>query len=138
MKAISLWQAWAVLCLLGAKQFETRHWSTGYRGPLLIHAAKKCDREILVAVNELAPVMIPFGIHGPADLSFGAIIGRVQLVACLRMRDMPPPSEQERALGDWAPDRYAWEFAKPELFRAPIGYRGSQGFFDVPEEALAL
>jgi len=136
MRAISLWQPWAVLCLLGAKQFETRHWRTGYRGPLLIHAAKKCDREILGAVNLFAQVMISFGIHGPADLSFGAIIGRVQLVACLRMRDMPLPSEKERALGDWAPDRYAWEFAKPELFRAPIGYRGSQGFFRVPEEAL--
>ena len=122
---------------ISLQQFETRHCHAGYRGPLLIHSAKKCDREILAAVNELAPVLIPFGILGPADLSFGAIIGRVQLVACLRMRDMPLPSENERALGDRAPDRYAWGFAKPELFRAPIGYRGSQGFFDVPEEALA-
>jgi hypothetical protein len=136
MKAISLWQPWAVLFSLGAKTIRNQALAQGVRGQQLIHAAKKCDREILVAVNELAPVMIPFGIHGPADLSFGAIIGRVQRVACLRMRHMPLPSENERVLGDWAPDRYTWEFAKPELCRAPIRYRRSQGFFDVPEEAL--
>jgi len=41
MKAISLWQPWASLVACGAKRFETRSWPTRYRGPLLIHAAKK-------------------------------------------------------------------------------------------------
>lgn len=118
------------------KHFETRHWFTPYRGPLLIHAGKKCDRAILTAIHALAPVLIPFGIHGPTDLPFGAIVGRVQFVACHRMRDIGPPSDEERALGDWSPGRYAWAFEKPERFAAPIPYRGSQGFFDVPSEVL--
>lgn len=40
MKALSLWQPWATLIAIGAKQYETRGWSTPYRGPLIIHAAK--------------------------------------------------------------------------------------------------
>lgn len=38
---ISLWQPWASLIAIGAKQIETRHWATRYRGPLAIHAAKR-------------------------------------------------------------------------------------------------
>jgi hypothetical protein len=40
MKCISLIQPWASLVLLGEKRYETRNWSTAYRGPLLIHASK--------------------------------------------------------------------------------------------------
>ena len=40
MKAISLWQPWASLMQTGAKQIETRSWSTNYRGPLLICSTK--------------------------------------------------------------------------------------------------
>lgn len=39
--ALSLWQPWASLVALGAKTIETRSWSTKYRGPLLIHAARR-------------------------------------------------------------------------------------------------
>lgn len=41
MRAISLWQPWASLVSIGSKRIETRHWSTDYRGPLLIHASKR-------------------------------------------------------------------------------------------------
>ena len=41
MKALTLWQPWASLIAVGAKTIETRSWSTAYRGPLLIHAAKR-------------------------------------------------------------------------------------------------
>lgn len=46
-KMLTLWQPWASLIVVGAKTIETRSWSTDYRGPLVIHAAKrtptKCD-----------------------------------------------------------------------------------------------
>ena len=41
MKALTLWQPWASLVALGVKTIETRSWSTTYRGPLAIHAAKR-------------------------------------------------------------------------------------------------
>ncbi|NEQ45665.1 MAG: ASCH domain-containing protein [Leptolyngbya sp. SIOISBB] len=40
-KIITLWQPWASLVAYGFKQYETRSWATNYRGPLLIHAAKR-------------------------------------------------------------------------------------------------
>lgn len=40
MKALTLTQPWATLVAIGAKRIETRSWSTTYRGPLAIHAAK--------------------------------------------------------------------------------------------------
>lgn len=51
MKALSLWQPWASAIALGAKRVETRSWETLYRGPLLIHAAKRRPVYELLALN---------------------------------------------------------------------------------------
>jgi activating signal cointegrator 1 len=40
MKGLTLTQPWASLVANGAKTIETRSWSTSYRGPVAIHAAK--------------------------------------------------------------------------------------------------
>jgi hypothetical protein len=39
VKILTLTQPWATLVALGAKQIETRSWSTPYRGSIAIHAA---------------------------------------------------------------------------------------------------
>jgi activating signal cointegrator 1 len=141
VKAISLYQPWAVLCLVGAKQFETRNWHTQYRGPLLIHAALKADPGIKDMAR--SPLVVSIlrqkwpDYSGWKDLRFGAVVGQVQLIACHRMRDIQPPSDRERQLGDWSPNRYAWEFESPQLFDSPIPYRGQQGLFEVNQEVLA-
>src|SRR5438270_7339154 len=41
VKAITLWEPWATAMRLMLKKIETRHWQTGYRGPLAIHAAAR-------------------------------------------------------------------------------------------------
>jgi len=41
VKVLTLHQPWASLIALGVKTIETRSWSTQYRGPLAIHAAKR-------------------------------------------------------------------------------------------------
>ncbi|QDS35395.1 ASCH domain-containing protein [Brevibacillus brevis] len=46
MKAITIHQPFPTLIALGEKQFETRGWSTKYRGQIEIHAAKKVDKGI--------------------------------------------------------------------------------------------
>lgn len=40
MRCLTLTQPYASLIAIGAKTIETRSWSTSYRGPLAIHAAK--------------------------------------------------------------------------------------------------
>ena len=44
MRGLSLTQPWAQLVSIGAKRIETRSWSTSYRGPIAIHAAKGFPR----------------------------------------------------------------------------------------------
>jgi hypothetical protein len=40
-KALSIWQPWAHLLATGEKLYETRNWSTSYRGRILIHPPPK-------------------------------------------------------------------------------------------------
>jgi hypothetical protein len=47
MKALTVWQPWASLMTIGAKEFETRGWPTNYRGKIAIHAAAKPPREAM-------------------------------------------------------------------------------------------
>jgi hypothetical protein len=83
VKALTLWQPWASLVALGVKTIETRSWSTSYRGPLAIHAAKtdlhlnvkRCDgadhgRALAAAVKA----------NGFARLPLGAIVATCKLV----------------------------------------------------------
>jgi hypothetical protein len=134
MKAISLWQPWAILWLLDDKKFETRSWSTNHLGSLLVHASKKNDGEVKKALSD--PFFIErLSAYGllVSDLSFGAILGKVDLTGCYRMSTMPAPSERERRLGIWSPERYAWDKQHARLYQKPIPYRGRQGLFDVKD-----
>lgn len=131
MRAISLWQPWASAWLTDLKHFETRDWYTGYRGPLLVHAAKKQDGEVRAAFRdeELVADLLSVDFIGA---SYGAIIGQVDLIGCSLMDRMPQPSEREARWGNWHRDRYAWERGPNVIvFPRPIPYRGYQGFFNV-------
>jgi ASCH domain len=79
-KVISIRQPWAWLIVNGYKCVENRTWSTSYRGPIFIHAAKGMTKreyqECKDFALEIAP-NIPFpkfeeldrgGIVGSADL----------------------------------------------------------------------
>ena len=139
LKAVSLWQPWASAWLLpGQKTFETRSWYTSHRGQLLVHAAKKRDGDVRFALEdeELTAALAESGVN-VADLPFGALIGKVELIGCCRMDRMPAPSERERIWGDWQPERFAWERGRFRMFQTPIPYKGSQGLFDVPADLVA-
>lgn len=142
MRAISLWQPWALLWLLSdpdEKVFETRDWYTGYRGSLLVHAAKKKDGEVrnFLGSSGLRSALDRHGIDINGNLGFGAIIGKVNLIGCSRMSRMPEPSERESMWGKWSPDRFAWERGPNPIRFSPIPYRGSQGFFNVPDDLIS-
>ena len=57
MKALSIMQPWAWLICAGHKDIENRSWSTGFRGPVLIHAGKKFDVPTLREVWRTSPYM---------------------------------------------------------------------------------
>ncbi len=122
MKCISLWQPWASHIAFGNKKIETRSWSTGYRGPLLIHAAKRTD-ECSDSQKQALP--------------FGAIVCLVDLVDCRRTEDLRDSiSEQEHDLGNYGDGRFGWVMANVRMLATPLPYKGAQGFFDVPDELV--
>jgi len=140
MKCISLWQPWATLVAIGAKQYETRHWSTGYRGLIAIHAAKKWDRE-LYAMCLGAPFgrcLAGGGYADPKELPFGAIVAVARLTRIYRTENIIYQiSDQERAFGDYSPGRYAWQLEKIARID-PLPFRGQQGLWELGLDDMAL
>lgn len=98
IKCISLWQPWASLVAIGAKQIETRHWATSYRGPLAIHAAKRWTREEKLQCRQpyLKTVLEEAGLAkfdlGPETdtfhLPFGAVLAVAELAECIPTREI--------------------------------------------------
>lgn len=157
MKAISLWQPWATLIAIGAKRIETRSWSTSYRGPLAIHAAKKWDgalKEITMS-NPFNGELLKAGCTisslpglDAITLPLGKIVATCRLIGCERISAPNPDRaagaginrlnvpEPERSFGDYTPGRYAWILTDIQRLSNPIPWRGSQGFFDVLDDVV--
>jgi hypothetical protein len=127
MKLLNLDQPWATLLVRGVKQFETRAWPTGYRGPVLVHANKRpMDRE----AKELA------GLHlAENDLYFGGIIGVAWLSDCVPVEYRWWPMQRrahsitgvEESLGCFNDGRYFFKFASRCEFARPVPHRSRQG-----------
>jgi activating signal cointegrator 1 len=154
VKALSLWQPYASLLAAGKKRVESRSWSTSHCGPLLVHAAKRRDpTSINLTVMEpfYSALKAAFGPHWTwTDLPFGALVGRVDVVACYPTAKVFPGDDgtpfcdgeslaiddTERAFGDYSAGRFAWLTANPVRFGTPVPYRGGLGLFDVPDELI--
>lgn len=132
MKVLSMTQPWAQALFLGLKHYETRSWSTNYRGPLLIHAAKKFPKY----AREFAQTERALG-RGSGRIAGGVIIGKVDLVKIWHTEEIAHRlTGLERLYGDYSPGRFAWEFANPVLLVEPIPYRGALGLFNVADIPL--
>jgi hypothetical protein len=132
MKAISLWQPWASAIALGHKRVETRHWATRYTGPIAIHAAKRWT----AAEREFAAVEKALG-RLPVRLPLGAIVATATLMGCRLTQDVRHQlGSIERLYGNYEDGRYAWFLSDIVALPEPIGYRGAQGLFNVPDELL--
>ncbi len=171
MKAITLWQPWASLLVHGLKQIETRSWGTPCRGLLLIHAAKVwnphldviCRSEPFRSALESVGVAFPDpsgrkpdrrfrNPPKPNGLPFGAIVGRVEVLDCVRVEPfrksyerpetpmfvVPPyPRDYEFSFGDFTPGQFAWFCVNATALETPIVCAGRQGLFDVDESVLS-
>ncbi len=94
IKAITLWQPWASLLAIGAKIFETRPWSTRYRGPIAIHAARKpedstleemfphTDHMTTQEIDFMSALRSSIKDFDAGELPHGAIIATAELVDC--------------------------------------------------------
>lgn len=97
MKAVSLWNPWAAAIAAGIKKIETRSWTTSYRGPLAIHAAKR-----KMTPDEWA-LCGRFPSLGNISDTYGCVVATCTLVDTLTPRqhdafaaiDAPTPRQQD-------------------------------------------
>jgi hypothetical protein len=148
VKALTLTQPWATLVAIGAKKIETRSWSTDYRGPLLIHAAKglssvggQIGLADLCLEEPFHEVLAKSGDLG--HLAFGAIVALVELEDVRYtgaqnpqgLRPAPAPwlkelGPREKAFGNFDLGRYGWSLRLVRRFERPIPSRGALGLWD--------
>ena len=143
MKALSLWQPWATLMAIGAKRIETRGWSTKYRGPLAIQAAKRFaqDERHLCMEEPFWSALTAAGLTKLSDLPLGALVCVVDLVDVVPTGPtlfsdairIPP---LELPFGNYAPGRFAWKTENLRRFKEPILWKGRQQLFDVPDDVV--
>lgn len=144
MKAITLWQPWASLVAVGAKGNETRSWSTNYRGPIAIHAAKRrpdamstFDKGVLKRmVEELMKGdawRFSRGESGPdalASLPRGCVVATAVLEAVVKTEDVRDTLiGSEYWFGDYSDGRYAWIFSNVRSI-IPVPATGRQGLWN--------
>lgn len=109
-RALSIRQPWAWAVLHGGKDVENRGWRTSYRGRFWVHAAKLPDKHA-----HLRPE--------PDELVFGAIIGSIELLDCVR-----------DSTSQWAsPGAWHWLLVDPRPLVEPVPMKGTTTLFYVPE-----
>lgn len=124
MKALTIWQPWASLIALGAKTIETRSWSTTYRGPLAIHAAKQWTAEQQWIRDKFSDFL-------PDHILLGCIIATAYLTDVMPA-DTPYTlrlAQFELEFGDYSPGRFAWRLENIVPLLTPIPARGQQGLW---------
>lgn len=150
MKALSLTQPWASLVVAGEKRWETRSWSTAYRGHLAIHASKGFPRSArgLCVDEPFAEALRRMGYGGLALLSpqevlpVGAILGTVILEDVITteaaLARYVIEGTPEESFGDYSAGRYAWKFREPLRLEEPIPAKGALSLWEAPDLALLV
>lgn len=131
IKALTLWEPWASYIADGFKRYETRGWTTSYRGLVAIHAAKrwqKSEQQILERHKfQFAEIEEKYADYAPP---LGEVICVCKLVDVHETDNLLPTlSPMERAMGDYSSGRYAWELEVIEVFDKGIPATGQQGLW---------
>ena len=133
MRALSLTQPWATAVAISLKQWETRSWTTSFRGEVAIHASKGFPGW----AKDFARSECTLG-RLPKSLPLGAIICLAEITDC---RATYPLSQDlsaiERMYGDYAEGRYAFKIENVRPLKTPVAERGSLGFWAVGIETQA-
>jgi activating signal cointegrator 1 len=156
MKAISLYQPWATLVAIGKKTYETRSWSTFYRGPIAIHASARWDRELAATCRTQPFMSVLFnagyrvqdgwlGFKGTVDdygLPLGCIVGVARLAVCRPMSDdsgfihkwVTCLDDTERCFGDYSAGRFGFRLDDARRLAKPIPLKGRMKIWELDAE----
>ena len=156
MKALTIWQPWASLVMIGAKPYEFRRWDYRDRSPALegqrivIHAGARPIKEIevddiIARMNEQVsslrteiamPLLLrlkqAYKCRGVVELSAAlgsAVLGKPRRVDAL----FSSPADSDRV----DHHMWAWPLTEIKTFDAPVPVRGAQGFWNCPIKEVA-
>jgi ASCH domain len=120
-KALSIRQPYAWLICRGYKDIENRNWTTGIRGRIYVHAGVSRiylkDAENNLA-KRLSGSQLADYLANKNTLSFGAIIGEVDIIDCITKSESP-----------WFTGTYGFLLANPVLYDRPLPCKGKLNFF---------
>jgi len=140
LRVLSLWEPWATLMAPGEKRFETRSWTTSYRGLVCIHAAKKpIDFDEVMATPPFGAVLQKHAITQD-KLGFGHVLAVGKLNCIIKAGSFASAMSDagcEWEFGDYSAGRFAWHFPDLKRLDIPIPLRASQGLFGAPPELRA-
>jgi hypothetical protein len=140
-RVITLWEPWASAVATGLKVHETRSWRTGYRGWLVVHAARRWGPDQR-ASRAAALLRVAYPDWEPA---LGRVVALAWLDDCLPTAPAPgelplaaarPEGDLDRELGDWSPGRFAWHLTRVLAVPDPFPFPGQQGLKPAPPELL--
>ncbi len=136
MKAITLYEPWASLMAIGAKQNETRPMRTAHRGDICIHAAiKTVDGITQDCLNAFRNRGVPVQWH------FGCIVAVVEIwdvqpseqflvedseTARLNPGNRIVISSEEFRFGNYSPGRFIYCTRNLRRLRDPVPAKGMQ------------
>lgn len=134
LKCLSIQQPWAWLIVNGYKDIENRDWTTSHRGPVLIHAGARLDRDCFetdgsVERDYINHVKAICGQSIPDQevlYPVKSIVGRATLVDVVEQSHSP-----------WFVGHYGFVFINAKPFKEPIRSSGSLKLFDVPSSVVA-
>jgi hypothetical protein len=145
MKALTLTQPWATLMATREKTIETRSWWTGFRGEMVIHAAKGFPKWAKETCDEYPFKEALRGLSA-ADLPLSRGLCVVRVLGCIRTDEMHKaeavlgrkPAALELHFGDYSEGRFAWltEYVRPLNHDAAV--RGALGLWNWPEDGPSL
>jgi hypothetical protein len=117
VRVLTVRDPWANLIADGRKQWETRTRATKWRGWVVIHAGVAMTRPQRDLCARLS--------IDPKTVAKGRVVAIARLVECVPVDDMQAAthgrglSEQELALGDYTPGRWAWKLEDVRAFDGP-------------------
>ncbi len=123
LQCLAIRQPWAWAVCIGAKDIESRTWTTEYRGLLAIQASAARQ-----GVNAL--VKKSKGKLHPDEMPCGAIIGVVELVEVV-------PMDEALENNAWATGLYCWRFAHGRCLEEPIAYKGALHLYELPDDVAS-
>ena len=132
-RGLTLYQPWGTAIADEIKRFETRSWSTSYRGPLLIHAGAKSDSYLAGALWTAGHLLTD-----PVDMPSKAVVAVADLTEIYRTNsmDLVDLTLIERRLGDFGGGRFAWKLENIRKLATPVKCNGAMGLWKPTPETL--